>query len=46
MESAAREREEIVQARTVGITDVGADRVVADPGQTYGPGLEGLSRWS
>jgi hypothetical protein len=26
----AHEREETVQARTVGITDLGADRVVAD----------------
>ena len=43
MESAARAREETVQARTVGITDLGADRVVAEKAQTYWPGLEGLA---
>jgi hypothetical protein len=31
----AGEREETVQARTVEITDLGADRVVADKAQTY-----------
>jgi hypothetical protein len=41
----AREREETVQARTVGITDLGADRVVADKAQTYWPRLEGLAPW-
>jgi hypothetical protein len=41
----AREREETVQARTVGITDLGADREVADKAQTYGPRLEGLAPW-
>ena len=39
----AREREETVQAGTVGITDLGADRVVADKAQTYWPRLEGLA---
>jgi hypothetical protein len=38
----AREHEETVQARTVGITDLGADWVVADKAQTYWPRLEGL----
>ena len=41
----AREREETVQARTVGITDLGAERVVADKAQTYWPRLEGLAPW-
>jgi hypothetical protein len=37
----AREREETVQARTVGITDLGAERVVADKAQTYWPRWNG-----
>jgi hypothetical protein len=37
MESAGTRCEETVQARTVGITDVGADRVAADKAQTYWP---------
>jgi hypothetical protein len=41
----AREREETVQARTVGITDLGAERVVADKAGTYWPHLEGLAPW-
>jgi hypothetical protein len=41
----AREREETVQAPTVGITDFGADRVVTDKAQTYWPRLEGLAPW-
>jgi hypothetical protein len=41
----AREREETVQARTVGITELGADRVVAEKAQTYWPRLEGLADW-
>jgi hypothetical protein len=41
----AREREETVQARTVGITDLGAERVVVDKAQTYWPRLEGLASW-
>jgi hypothetical protein len=41
----AREREQTVRARTVGITDLGADRVVADKAQTYRPRLEGLAPW-
>ena len=45
MEARAREREETVQVRTVGITDLGADRVVADKAQTYWPRLEGLAPW-
>jgi hypothetical protein len=45
MESAAREREQTVQARTVGITELGADRVVADKAQAYWPRLEGLAPW-
>ena len=45
MESAARDREETVQARTVGIIDLGADWVVADKAQTYGLRLEGLAPW-
>jgi hypothetical protein len=39
----AREREETVQAQDVGITDLGAERVVADKAQTYWPRLEGLA---
>jgi hypothetical protein len=45
MEARAREREETVQARTVGITDPGAERVVVDKAQTYWPRLEGLAPW-
>src|SRR5919109_3273755 len=41
----AREREATVQARTVGIIDLGADGAVADKVQTYGPRLEGLAPW-
>src|ERR671910_2722322 len=41
----AREVEQTVQARTVGITDLGAERVVADKAQTYWPRLEGLAPW-
>ena len=41
----AREGEETVQARTVGITDLGAERVVAGKAQTYWPRLEGLAPW-
>ena len=39
----AREREETVQAWTVGITDLGAERAVADKAQTHWPRLEGLA---
>jgi hypothetical protein len=41
----AGEREETVQARTVGIIDLGADRVVADKAQAYWPRLAGLAPW-
>jgi hypothetical protein len=41
----AREREETVQARTVGITEVERHWVVADKAQTYWPRLEGLGPW-
>jgi hypothetical protein len=34
-----------VQARAVGITALGVDRVVADKPQTYCPRLEGLVPW-
>lgn len=36
------QREEAVQARIVGITDLGADRVVPDQAQTYWLRLERL----
>jgi hypothetical protein len=45
MESAGTRAEETVQARTVGITDLEAERVVADKAQTYWPRLEGLAPW-
>ena len=35
-----------VQAQAVGITTLGAERVVADKAQTYCPRLEGLVPWS
>jgi hypothetical protein len=41
----AREREETVQAQTVGITELGAERAVADKAQTHWPRLEGLAPW-
>jgi hypothetical protein len=39
MESAGSEREGSVQARAVGITAPGVDRVLADKAQTYLPAL-------
>ena len=39
----AHKREGSVQARAVGITAVGVDRVVADKAQTYCPRVEGLA---
>ena len=41
----ARERKGSVQARTVGIIALGADREVADKAQTCCPRLEGLGSW-
>jgi len=41
----AREPKGSVQARAVGITAPGVDRVVADKAQTYCPRLEGLVSW-
>jgi hypothetical protein len=40
----AREREATVQTRTVEITDLGADRMVADKAQTYCRAWKGSPR--
>jgi hypothetical protein len=45
VESAGTERKRSVQARAVGITASGVDRVVADKAQTYCARLEGLVPW-
>jgi hypothetical protein len=45
LEARARKRAGSVQARTVGITALGVERVVADKAQTHCPRLEGLAPW-
>jgi len=45
VESAASETKGTVEARTVGMTTSGADRVVAYEAKTHCPRLEGLVPW-
>jgi hypothetical protein len=45
MERAGTRCEQTIQARTVRISELGAERVVADKAQTYWPHLEGLAPW-
>jgi hypothetical protein len=45
MESGHASVKKTVQARTVGITDLEADGVVADKAQIYWPRLERLAPW-